>query len=439
MRTSGGEQPVSERESLAVVGAPPRRHQAFPCFDGLRAIAAVSVIIVHTSFPTGFSTRNHFWGAYTSRLEVGVAVFFLISGFLLYRPFVAAHLGDRPVPAVRPYLKRRLLRIVPAYWVALFFAAFVLHTVNPPIRDLKSIVIYFGFLQIYFPHYVLHGINAAWTLCVEMSFYLFLPLYAWAVARWVRRSDVATRLRCELLGLVGLIAVSIVWRAVVYAHPSGQQTSAGTWLPAQLDQFALGMGLAVASVWWSEHRKEPAVFRGRWIPPVSWAIAVCAFWAVSTQTGLPRIPIYLLTFGEVLARQWLYAAFAFFLLIPAVFGPQDKGVVRGLLRSRPMVAIGLISYGIYLWHETWMLKVLDWLHRPLFQSSFLTLTLAVAGLSVLSAAASYVLIEQPFQRLGRRRARKAPPAPAAVELTQPISVDGGQPTGVPVPAAMPPG
>jgi peptidoglycan/LPS O-acetylase OafA/YrhL len=193
------------------------------------------------------------------------------------------------------------------------------------------------------------------------------------------------------------------------------------------------MALAVASVWWSEYRKEPVVLGRRWVPTVSWAVALCAFWAVSTQTGLPRVPIYLLTFGQVLARQWLYAAFAFFLLIPAVFGQQDEGWIRRLLRSRLMVALGLISYGIYLWHETWMLKVLDWMHRPLFQTSFLTLTVWVLVLSVLSAGASYVFIEQPFQRLGRRRQRaQVVPRRARQVAGPPLTVDGHQPGGLPV-------
>ena len=80
-----------------------------------------------------------------------------------------------------------------------------------------------------------------------------------------------------------------------------------------------------------------------------------------------------------------------------------------MLRSRPLVATGIVSYGIYLWHETWMLEVLKWVHRPLFTTSFLTLTLDVAVLSGVTATASYVLIEQPFQRLSRRRR----PDPAA--------------------------
>jgi peptidoglycan/LPS O-acetylase OafA/YrhL len=397
----------------------------------------VSVVLVHTSFPSGFTPRNHFWGPYTARLEIGVAVFFLISGFLLYRPFVAAHLGDRPGPAVRPYLKRRFLRIVPAYWVALFFAAFVLHTLNRPVRG-AGIFIYFGFLQIYFRNYALHGISAAWTLCVEMSFYLFLPLYAWGVARWVRRRPPAARLRCELLGLVGLVVVSLAWKAIVFANPPGQQTGAAMWLPAQLDQFAVGMGLAVVSVWWSEHRTEPALLRGRWLPVVSWLFALCAFWAVSTQAGLPLSPVWTATFGQIMVRQSLYIAFALFLLIPAIFGPQDQSPVGRLLRSRPLVGIGLLSYGIYLWHEIFITEVLRWTHEPLFKTPFLTLTLAVGALALVAALASYVLVEQPFQRLGRRRNRVRGVVSATQGFSPSPPVAGGNTNGGPVAAAVPP-
>ena len=393
----------------ALAGSLPAQHREFPCFDGLRAIAALAVIIVHTSFPTGFTTRQHFWGAYTARGEIGVAVFFLISGFLLYRPFVTAHLDGRPGPAVASYLKRRLLRIVPAYWVALFFAAYVLHTVSPPIHSARAVVIYFGFLQIYFSHYILHGISAAWTLCVEMSFYLFLPVYAAVISAFARRGR--DRVRTEIVGLVVLVAVSEVWKVVVFAHPSGQQTGAGTWLPAQLDLFAAGMLFALASAHWTGPRREPAVLGRAWVPAASWVAAAVCYWAVSTRIGLPRIPVYQSSLGEAIGRQLLYGAFAFFLLIPAVFGPQDHGLIRRVLRSRPAVAVGVVSYGIYLWHETWMLKILDWLHRPLFTTSFLKLTVGVTVLAVASAALSYVVVEQPFQRLGRRR----PPRPSTAE------------------------
>jgi peptidoglycan/LPS O-acetylase OafA/YrhL len=263
-------------------------------------------------------------------------------------------------------------------------------------------------------------------LCVEMTFYLFLPVYAAVLAVFTRRGR--DRVRTELMGLVALVVVSEASKLVVFAHKSGQQTGAGTWLPAQLDLFAAGMLFAVASARWSSTR-EPQVLGRPWVPAASWGAALVCFWAVSTRIHLPRVPVYEATLGQALGRQLLYGAFAFFLLVPAVFGPQDRGLIRRLLRSRVAVALGVISYGIYLWHETWMLKVLAWLHRPLFRTSFLKLTLAVAALAIASAAVSYVVVEQPFQRLGRRRRGRAPRAATVDEpgaSSPPAAVPAGR-------------
>jgi peptidoglycan/LPS O-acetylase OafA/YrhL len=99
--------------------------------------------------------------------------------------------------------------------------------------------------------------------------------------------------------------------------------------------------------------------------------------------------------GQWMLRQLLYGATALFLILPAVFGPQDEGFVRRFLRSRSMVAIGLVSYGVYLWHE----GVLDlWLRArdlTLFNSALPPLLLvAVVGTGA-AATLSYVLVERP--------------------------------------------
>src|SRR5439155_8306716 len=65
-------------------------------------------------------------GRYAQRLEVGVAIFFVISGFLLYRPFAASRAAGQPAPRTGPYAWRRVLRIVPAYWLALTVTVVVL-------------------------------------------------------------------------------------------------------------------------------------------------------------------------------------------------------------------------------------------------------------------------------------------------------------------------
>jgi peptidoglycan/LPS O-acetylase OafA/YrhL len=99
--------------------APPPGNPRFPLVDSLRAIAALLVFAGHTVTETtslAVHPERFVWA--TNVAYEGVALFFLISGFLLYRPFVAARAGGRAVP-LPDYARRRVLRIVPAYWAAL--------------------------------------------------------------------------------------------------------------------------------------------------------------------------------------------------------------------------------------------------------------------------------------------------------------------------------
>ena len=100
-------------------------HKAnFECLDGLRFIAAFMVVFAHT---LGFGwTELHLKSQFVHSLgHYGVAVFFCLSGFLLYRPFVIATIDGTPMPALRPYLRNRLLRIVPLFWFALAVYVFM--------------------------------------------------------------------------------------------------------------------------------------------------------------------------------------------------------------------------------------------------------------------------------------------------------------------------
>ncbi|GAC1312630.1 MAG: hypothetical protein NVSMB12_02970 [Acidimicrobiales bacterium] len=398
--------------ALAELPAPPPPPPAptrafFPCLDGLRAVAAITVIGVHTAFRSGLSGHSPHLGRFTARLEVGVWVFFLLSGFLIYRPFAAAHLEGRPGPAVGAYLRRRMLRIVPAYWVALGAAALL--GVVDHVHSFHDVVIYFGFLQIYDTQRILHGIPAAWTLCIEMSFYLLLPLYAAAVARG-RRAP----LRAEITGIVALVIASEAWKVAIYWGRPNPHNIQGSWLPAYLDLFAIGMGIAV----WSARRprvaEQPAFFRHRAFPWLAWGFAAACFWGVSVPLGLPISPAFSEGLGKTMGRHLLYGGVALGLLLPAVFGAQDQGWIRTFLRLRVVAFLGLLSYGIYLWHETVINLVFRWRHRPLFGISFSVLTTLTLVGSVAVAALSYMAIERPFMQLRLRKAREghAVPEPA---------------------------
>ena len=116
--------------------------------------------------------------------------------------------------------------------------------------------------------------------------------------------------------------------------------------------------------------------------------------------------------GTNLARQALYGLFAFLLVAPATFGPQHHGVVRALLRSRVMAALGVVSYGIYLWHEAAITLLQRWTGDALFTMPWPQMFAGTLGLSVVAGALSYWLIERPLQ--AKRRSLPAglsPPSP----------------------------
>jgi len=375
----------------------PARPRYFPCFDGLRALAALAVVLVHTSFASGFTLRSRA-GIYTARLEIGVSVFFLISGFLLYRPFAASHLAGGSSPAPGRFWVRRLLRILPAYWLAFAVTTYVLH-VNHVHSGWRAVLVYFGLAQVYFPRYALTGITQAWSLCTELAFYAVLPLYAAAiVAR--RRSD-ENQLARELGALGVLFATGLGLRFwLLHVHsPMGYVSL--QWLPACLDLFALGMGLAVASSWLAHRGREPRWLWHPAVPWVSWLCAAAAFWAVS-NLGVSTLPLQHPPPGRGLAQEVLYGLFAFFLLVPAVFGPQHRGAIRRILQSAPLLGLGVVSYGVYLWHQAWVSMFFRWTGNGLFRVPPGELILAVLGLAVASATASYVVVERPLLGLKDR-------------------------------------
>ena len=190
------------------------------------------------------------------------------------------------------------------------------------------------------------------------------------------------------------------------------------WLPWWLDLFAIGMGLAVLSLAVT-HLGDRAPLRldGRLAPLACWLGALGALWWVAAGAGLghttPQIAHHLLW-----GQHYLYGAVAVLLVLPAVFGPQDRGSsrIRAFLQTRVMVFLGMISYGIYLWHEGWIDRYLAWTGVPVFavytsdtpfawhtnsliSIPWFSFVLAVVGLTIASATLSWYLWERPILRL----------------------------------------
>ena len=384
------------------------RVRVFPALDGLRAVAAVLVVLCHAGAVTWLSFRSDL-GNYLARMDVGVPIFFVLSGFLLYRPFVLRHLGGGGHPPLARFWVRRAARIFPAYWVALTLVPFVVGRTF--VHDATDATIYYGLLQAYDANRVLGGLYQAWSLCTELAFYLFLPLYALVQGRQQRPP--AQQLRRELVGLVGLYLASVAYRVLLLVMGvTGYQF---TWLPAWLDVFALGMLLAVASAWMTTTAvvPRPVAFVMR-RPEVALGAAVSAF-VVVANLGMPT-GLAPLSSWHRLAGQLLYSVVAVALVAPAVF--VTTGRLPALLTSRPLAAVGLVSYSIYLWHPAMIDKAVEWTGgRTLAAEAGPVFVLALA-LSFGVAAVSYAVVERPGATVSELRSgpqpspRAVPPRPA---------------------------
>jgi peptidoglycan/LPS O-acetylase OafA/YrhL len=367
----------------------------FPLFDSLRAIAALAVLGAHAAVFAGLETSaGTTLGRYAAHLDVGVAVFFVISGCLLYRPFVAARLDGTPAPATGPYAWRRFLRIVPAYWVALTLITLLVGS-SGDVFGWPSIVHYYGVAQAYSLESFAGGLTQAWSLTVEVAFYAFLPLWAAALRLVLGRRG----FRAEAVALALLFAAGVLYKLVVLGSGNSAHvviTPALVALPAYFDQFALGMMLAVLSVWVEKRRRLPAPLG--WIdrlPSLSWLVAIAAFWVVSTQIGLNGGFLEPFTATNYIERHLLYAVVAVALIAPAVVGDQARGVTRQLLAFRPLLWLGLVSYGIFLYHQVFVGAFLS-THKAPF--GFVVYTLAVCAATIACAALSYYLVERPLLR-----------------------------------------
>jgi peptidoglycan/LPS O-acetylase OafA/YrhL len=395
--------------------APPPGNPRFALFDSLRAIAALAVLVFHVSSTTG-ALNNGTFGDVLTMLSRGLILFFVISGFLLYRPYVAARAAGRPRPRTSRYARRRVLRIVPAYWVALTVLAIFPGIVGVFSADWWR---YYLFLQAYSQDTFGGGIPVAWTLCVEVAFYVSLPLWAMAVGRLRLGSGPRAWLWGESAALAllaaGGIGVQIAGaRQVISMLVSESLLGQSTW-------FALGMALAVASVVSERSERQSRARRA-----VVAHSGLCWIGAAASLIGLALVlqPDGLLGVAQALGEKQsitrtlagiaMTATLIGLLVVPAVFGEGSGGFPRRLLGWAPLAWLGLISYGIYLWHLT-VTQLLAFPADPQhFSASGLELAtkiehattpillaLTIAITSVL-AAISYYVVELPFLRRKER-------------------------------------
>jgi peptidoglycan/LPS O-acetylase OafA/YrhL len=306
---------------------------------GIRAVAAILVVGTHAAYTTGKYTHGY-WGLVGARMEIGVPIFFVLSGFLLFRPWVKSAATGGPPPSLSRYARHRVRRIMPAYVVTVLVAYVLYHFraagPNPGhswtglLRNLTLTQIY---ADGYLGKYLHQGLTQMWSLAVEASFYLVLPLLAYLLLVLVSQRSWRPKL---LVGaLAGMTLLSPAWLILVHLHrwiPDG----ARLWLPTYLAWFLGGMLLAVLQA-----------MGVRCYAFVAIPLAIICYFIVATPIGgAPTTSPASLP--EALVKMVFYAVIAALAVAPLALG--DQGLYWRLMASRPMVWLGEISYEIFLIH-----------------------------------------------------------------------------------------
>jgi peptidoglycan/LPS O-acetylase OafA/YrhL len=304
----------------------------------LRAVAAAGVVFVHVYLLNGVT----FLGNRTPTVLVsvqgatGVWLFFVISGYVISRPFVSDLVGGKR-SQLRPYGIRRFFRIYPLFLLSLIVLALVSSNWADATAKAKVSNV---FLILNLVPGQQNGtiLSVWWTLGIEVCFYCFVPLAALLL---YKRYPGGISARKLALGVVVLWAVSVTWAVLAATLP---QTQTGLWLrqvfPAQLSSFCPGILLAVAehgdivSPHWRE-RIERALRMPFLVFPVFLVLAVMGAYGVTSVGHIPlatfSIQFYAVGYGLIVA--WALR----------VHVPDRRWV-------RVWAWLGVISYGIYLWH-----------------------------------------------------------------------------------------
>lgn len=393
------------------VVAPPPRHPRFPLSDGARAFAVIAVMVCHVwLFTGGF---GGFTGSLPNRLMVrldgAIAIFFFLSGFLLYRPMIAHRAGGPQAPSVGAYAWRRFLRVYPVFWVVLTALA-----IFPGLVGVFSDKWYSFYSLGFYLDYANSiqacagdsayrcGLPQSWTLTVELTFYLMLPFFFLLTERIANGGRRRSWLRTELLLIAAFSAASVLVGALL---PDVREAS---WFRFSfLSHFLwLGLGLAAAAVSVAYHNRRqelPGLLRLAVAHPgACWALAL-AVWLAQVFTVVPA-PFTVAPFGPggYIVLHLVQAVVAVLILTPVFFGNPNFGLPARFLGHRLMLGLGVLSYGLYLWSVTITVD----LGVGGGEGGFATVLVLTFLIALPLAALTYYAIERPLMVLKYRSPRE---------------------------------
>ncbi|UPG89637.1 acyltransferase [Luteibacter aegosomaticola] len=365
-----------------------------PGLDVLRAAAILAVLGTHAWVAGGMGPGFDWLDSYG---WMGVDLFFVLSGYLIGRPFLAALArGDRP--SLRDFYRQRAYRILPAYIVVL-----LLYFLIPGFREAPAIQPPWQFLtftvNLLIEPGVQHAFSSVWSLCVEEHFYVVFPLLAIALA------PIATGRRVLGLAIVVMLA-GCAWRAYAWHawalpptprepvwHMDPARYMQWVYYPsyARLDGLLCGVLLAAIHVYrpalWQRIQDRPHAVGLIGVALVGISVVMVAdiFTFVASVPAFPLLAIGLAC------------------IVASATSPRSL-LARAHIPGARWVAA--ISYSLYLIHKAMFKLVYTHLPESLLHRGLLTF-LCSAVVAVLAGALLHYAVEKPFLKL--REARRMAP------------------------------
>ncbi|WP_306892952.1 acyltransferase family protein [Agromyces albus] len=403
--------------------------------EGLRAVAAVSVVVGHVKAHLSLGVE---WGPLTWPMYFalnGLTLFFALSGFLLFRPFASALLTGERFPILGRYAVNRVLRIFPVYIVIVLLVSLVLGLaytapqgagqaesgdmvgyMTDPLLLLTNVTM----LQTLFPFSIKTGLGVAWSLTVELIFYIVMPLLAllaMSIRRRVqgRHSPILALSPAIGIFLIGMVGKVVKWRIFEDIAPEDWFNSnwGGNWIAvfarsffAHADLFAFGMVAAVLVAAFETGRiRHELAYRFR---------VIAAVVGIGAAVGSIVVPNFVVASAFAVAC----GALIFFVAIPT--RSARPGILARGLELRPVVYIGVISYSLYLWHVPviWLVERVGWV-GPQTPLGLVINIVVVLAITIAFASVTYYAVEKPAlslkKRTDRRNADSAPSRPVGAE------------------------
>ena len=351
---------------------PERFHLGYrPALDGLRGVAILLVLLDHLDI-----LRDQY-GC------IGVDIFFVLSGFLITSLLIAEWNQSKDI-SLKSFYWRRALRLLPAL-IAMLIVCIIFICLTSPWKIVVKNLVYALRTLFYCTNWALifhlgersnHLFGHTWSLSIEEQFYIIWPAILFFCCRIIKS-------KTSLLWFVLLAALFSGFDRIVLVtldEPSSTWWRLYCGLDTRADSLLLGCCAGIIVSW-------------NLLPPRRWIENVFKVAAVISAFGLYRLSLHYLYDPWMYCVGWfLISVFAAVIIIQLVITP--KSILHWVLESQPLVYIGKISYGLYLWHSP-IFRILRDFHWSQWRYAAVLTTIAVT-------LASYYLIERPCLRLKKR-------------------------------------